>query len=60
MKFKAENIPFLISPVYPVPPIRIIFFVKFNIAKLCFLVPSSFVSAKKLGTFKIAHSGSKF
>ena len=30
MKFRAENIPFFISPVYPVPPIRIIFFVKRN------------------------------
>ncbi|MNE87224.1 hypothetical protein D3C80_1843970 [compost metagenome] len=34
IKFKAEKIPFFISPVYPVPPIRAIFLVKSKIAKL--------------------------
>ncbi len=34
MKFKTENIPFLISPVYPVPPIIIVFSEKQIIEKL--------------------------
>ena len=57
MKFRAENIPFFISPVYPVPPIRIIFFVKFNIAKLDCRVPSSSGIAIKLGTHRMCQSG---
>ena len=45
----AEKIPFLISPVYPVPPIRAILRVKFRIAKFPWRVPSTAGSAKKLG-----------
>ena len=35
MKFSAEKTPFFISPVYPEPPIKTIFLVKFKMAKLC-------------------------
>ena len=59
IKFKAEKIPFLISPVYPVPPMRAIFFVKFRIAKLCWRVASRSGSAINPGALITVHSGSK-
>ncbi len=60
IKFNAEKIPFLISPVYPVPPIKAIFLVKSKIAKLCCLVPSTSGSAINPGALIIVHSGVKF
>src|SRR5690606_24498217 len=59
IKLKAENIPFLISPVQAVPPIIIIFLVKFITAKLCCLVPSIAGSAINPGAAIMVHSGSK-
>src|SRR5690606_36368845 len=59
IKFNAEKIPFLISPVYPVPPIKAIFLVKSKMAKLCCLVPSSCGFALNPGAFITVHSGVK-
>ena len=58
IKFKTENIAFLISPVYPDPPIKIIFLVKLIIEKLELLVSSCAGLALKLGILIIVHSGS--
>jgi hypothetical protein len=41
IKFNAEKMPFLISPVYPVPPIIISFLLKLIIEKFSILVQSS-------------------
>jgi len=59
IKFKAEKIPFFISPVYPVPPMSAIFFVKLRIEKLCCRVASRSGSALNPGAFITVHSGSK-
>ena len=59
-KLTIPNIPFLISPVYPVPPIRAIFFEKFKIEKLCCRVKSSLGSAMNPGALTTVHSGLKF
>src|SRR5690554_2159066 len=40
-RFRAVKIPFFISPVYPDPPIRVIFFVKFKMLKFLCLTPYS-------------------
>ena len=60
IKLSAEKIPFLISPVYPLPPIKAIFFVKFNIEKLPWRVPSIEGSALKPGAFTTIQSSLKF
>ncbi|MCY1516134.1 hypothetical protein D9M68_507490 [compost metagenome] len=57
MKFSTEKIPFLISPVYAVPPISIIFLEKFRIEKFPCRVPSVAGSASNEGAAMMVHSG---
>ena len=59
IKFKAEKIPFFISPVYPVPPINAIFLVKSKIAKLPCLVLSTIGFAIKPGAHITCQSAAK-
>ena len=60
VKFKTEKIPFFISPVYPVPPIMIIFFEKLIIEKFSLSTPSFLGFALKSGAEITVHSMPNF
>src|SRR5680860_147944 len=60
IKFKDEKTPFLISPVYPLPPIKMIFLLKLRMVKLPCLVPSTSGLASKPGALTMIQSSSKF
>ena len=59
IKFNIEKIAFLISPVYPVPPIIITLVLKLIIEKFSLLVLSTLGLAKKFGALIKSQSSLK-
>src|SRR5690606_41287684 len=58
-KFNAENTAFLISPVYPVPPMRIIFLERLMMEELRWRVPAGGGSAWETGGVNVSQLGGR-